>query len=64
MNESAYLNRLKAEQQKFALDALLRPTNRDGFEYGHRCGYIAGMEAAINMLLQLLKDERNDEPTL
>lgn len=53
-------NRLKAEQQKFALDALQRPQNRDAFEYGCRVGVIAGYDAAINLILQLLNEEKND----
>ena len=32
------LNRLKAEQQEFAVDALRRPQTRDTFEYGYRVG--------------------------
>lgn len=57
-------NRLKADQQSFALDALRRPQNRDAFEYGYRVGMIAGYEAAINTLLQLLKEEKEDDPDL
>lgn len=53
------LNRLKARQQSFALDALMRPQNRDAFEYGYRVGVVAGYEAAINVLLQLLDEEKN-----
>lgn len=53
------LNRLKAGQQSFALDALARPQNRDAFEYGYRVGVVAGYEAAINVLLQLLDEEKN-----
>ena len=53
------LNRLKASQQKFALDALMRPQNRDTFEYGYRVGIVAGYEASINVLLQLLDEEKN-----
>jgi len=53
------LNRLKANQQSFALDALTRPQNRDAFEYGYRVGVVAGYEAAIKVLLQLLDEEKN-----
>lgn len=58
------LNRLKADQQNFALDALRRPQTRDTFEYGYRVGMIAGYEAAINLLLQLLKEERDSDRDL
>lgn len=53
------LNRLKASQQAFALDALKRPQNRDTFEYGYRVGVVAGYDAAINVLLQVLDEEKN-----
>lgn len=57
--ESKLLNRLKAEQQQFAVDALKRPVDRDAFEYGYRVGMVAGYEAAINVLLKLLDEEKN-----
>lgn len=62
--ESHLLNRLKAEQQQFALDALKRPVNRDAFEYGYRVGMVAGYEAAIKALLEMLDDERNGDRDL
>ena len=57
-------NRLKADQQKFALEALRRPHERDTFEYGYRVGMVAGYEAAINLLLDLLKEEKDSDPDL
>lgn len=57
-------NRLKNDQQTFALDALRRPQTRDTFEYGYRVGMVAGYEAAINILLQLLKEEKDGDPDL
>jgi hypothetical protein len=57
--ESQLLNRLKAEQQSFAVDALRRPQTRDTFEYGYRVGMVAGYEAAIHVLLNLLDEEKN-----
>lgn len=57
--ESQLLNRLKTEQQTFAVDALRRPQTRDTFEYGYRVGMVAGYEAAINVLLNLLDQEKN-----
>ena len=62
--ESKLLNHLKAQQAQFALDALRRPQQRDAFEYGYRVGTVAGYEAAIDLLLQLLKEERDDDPDL
>lgn len=59
--ETDLLNRLKAEQQQFALDALKRPVSRDNFEYGYRVGVVAGYEAAVNALLDLVRKERDDD---
>jgi len=53
------LNRLKASQQTFALDALKRPQDRDAFEYGYRVGVVAGYDAAINVLLNILDEEKH-----
>ena len=52
------LNRLKAEQQQYALEALMRPIAKDAFEYGHRSGTVAGLEAAISILLTLINEEK------
>jgi len=62
--ENKLLNGLKAEQAQFALDALKRPQERDAFEYGYRVGTVAGYEAAINLLLRLLREERDDDNDL
>ena len=62
--ETQLLNRLKAEQQTFALEALKRPVERDAFEYGYRVGMVAGYEAAITALLTLLDEERNHDRDL
>ena len=64
MNVDQLFNRLKADQQSFALDALRRPQTRDAFEYGYRVGMVAGYEAAINVLLQLLKEEKDSDSDL
>ena len=58
------LNRLKSDQQKFALDALTRPHERTTFEYGSRVGVVAGYEAAVNVLLSLLDEEKNSDNDL
>ncbi len=58
------LNRLKSDQQKFALDALKRPQERNTFEYGYRVGVVAGYEAAVNVLLSLLDEEKNSDNDL
>lgn len=53
------LNRLKAEQQKYALEALRCPQAKDAYEYGHRCGTIAGIEMAINVLINTIDEQQN-----
>lgn len=62
--EDRLLARLKNDQQSFAIEALRRPVDRDAFEYGYRVGVVAGYEAAITALLQLLDDERHGERDL
>ena len=62
--EDRLLGKLKADQQAFALEALKRPVERDAFEYGYRVGMVAGYEAAIRTLLDLLDDERNGDRDL
>lgn len=62
--ETALLNRLKAEQAQFALEALKKPQNRDTFEYGYRVGVVAGYEAALDVLLNLLDEEKNSDSDL
>ena len=55
--ETKLLNRLKAEQQQYAVEALGRPQQRDAFEYGLRVGTFAGYEAAINVLIKIIDEE-------
>lgn len=62
--EDRLLGKLKADQQVFAFEALKRPVERDAFEYGYRVGMVAGYEAAIKVLLDLLDDERNGDRDL
>ena len=57
--ESKLLNLLKANQAEFALEALKRPQDRDTFEYGYRVGMVAGYEAAIDVLLNLIDEDEN-----
>lgn len=59
--ETLLLNRLKTAQQEFAFEALKRPQNRDAFEYGHRVGVVEGYEAAINLLLNLVNEDKYGE---
>lgn len=59
--ETKLLNRLKAEQQRFAVEALKRPQNRDAFEYGYRVGMVAGYEAAIDVLIKLIDEEQHGD---
>lgn len=59
--ETKLLNRLKAEQQRFAVEALKRPQNRDAFEYGYRVGMVAGYEAAVDVLIKLIDEEHHGD---
>jgi hypothetical protein len=62
--EAKLLNRLKAAQQDFAVDALRQPQTRDAFEYGYRVGIFAGYEAAIAVLLKILNEEQHSDNDL
>lgn len=59
--ETILLNRLKQAQQEFAVQAMRRPQGRDAFEYGVRVGTFAGYEAAIELLLKLVDEEKNGD---
>lgn len=58
------LNRLKAEQAQYALQSLRHPSTRDTFEYGYRAGIVGGLEKAIDTLLNLLEEDKNDDSEL
>tara|TARA_R110000822_G_scaffold129447_1_gene265598 strand:- start:135 stop:332 length:198 start_codon:yes stop_codon:yes gene_type:complete len=62
--ETLLLARLKTAQQEFALEALRRPQNRDAFEYGYRVGLVEGYEAAINVLINLISEDKYGERDL
>lgn len=64
MNEQLFLNRLKAEQQSYALQALSQPNLKTEFEYGYRSGVVAGLGKAEEILLSMLKDERDNDRDL
>lgn len=64
MIEQALLNRLKELQRSYALESLQKPNLRDAFEYGHRSGVIHGLEMAVELLINLVKEERDDDPDL
>jgi hypothetical protein len=58
------LSLLKTRQAEFALEALQKPQNRDAFEYGYRVGMVAGYEASIDILLNLLDEEKYSDNDL
>lgn len=62
--ESMLLNRLKAEQHKYALEAVTKPSDKTEWEYGYRVGVVAGYEAAISLLLKLVDEEKNSDNDL
>ena len=48
----------------FAVEALKKPQTRDAFEYGYRVGMVAGYEAAINVLLNLIDEDKHSDNDL
>ena len=57
MTETQILARLKDEQARYALQALKQPASKTEFEYGHRCGVVAGLDLAVATLLKMVEDE-------
>lgn len=58
MIEQKLLVRLKEAQREHAFGALQRPSQKDTFEYGHAVGVVAGYEMAINILLEIVNEEK------
>ncbi len=56
--ETHLLNTLKAKQQTYALEALKRPQPGTPLSTAS-AGTIAGLEAAIEVLLTLIDEEKN-----
>ena len=53
---SPLLQRLKDEQAQLAAEALAQPQNRDAFEYGRVVGMYSGLERAISVLLDTVRE--------
>jgi hypothetical protein len=53
------LSQLKDRQTEFSVEALKKPQTRDIFEYGYLVGTVAGLEEAINVLLNLIDEEKH-----
>lgn len=64
MIEQRLLVRLKEAQRDYASGALQRPSQKDLFEYGHTVGVIAGYEMAVNILLELINEEKYGDKDL
>ena len=62
--ETKLLNRLKTAQGEFAMESMKRPQNRDAFEYGYRVGLVEGYEAASNVLINLISEDKYGERDL
>tara|TARA_R110000803_G_scaffold73879_1_gene137815 strand:+ start:1163 stop:1360 length:198 start_codon:yes stop_codon:yes gene_type:complete len=58
------LSQLKDRQTEFSVEALKKPQTRDVFEYGYLVGTVAGLEEAINVLLNLLNEEKYSDNDL
>lgn len=54
------LIRLKTEQQELAASALRGPTARDAFEYGRMVGMYAGLERALELVLETIDEGEDD----
>lgn len=64
MNESLLLNRLKQAQAAYALEAVRKPSDKTEFEYGFRSGYVNGLEQAMTILLETMRDDHDRDNKL
>jgi hypothetical protein len=64
MIESVLLRRIKEEQHRYAVEALMHPNFRDSYEYGYHVGTVACYERVANLLLTILDEEKNGNPDL
>jgi hypothetical protein len=61
MRVEQFIQRIEAEQIKFARDALEKPSNRTEYGYGYAAGVYAGLKMAGDLLLNILAEkERKD----
>lgn len=58
------LHRLSIEQQAFALEALKRPGDKSEFEFGFRSGKVAGYDAALSIINNLIKEANSNDDKL
>ena len=58
--ETALLNRIKAEQAEYAVQALKQPGGKSEYDFGFRCGYLAGLDHALNTLFSMLDQHEKD----
>lgn len=54
MDAEKYIETLKREQAETALNALLKPRERDAFEYGLACGLAQAYERMLSLLEEQL----------
>ena len=59
--EEQILNSLKKQQERYAVEALRRPSDKTEFEYGFRSGYFHGLEDAVNILLEEVKKDHDND---
>lgn len=62
--ETRLLNRIKAAQAEYAIQALKLPGEKREFDFGFRCGYTAGLEAALSVLFELVEEDKRDDKDL
>ena len=56
MIESVLLSKIKEKQVEHAVQALKHPGQKDAYEFGYRVGVFQGLEQAICVLLDLVKE--------
>jgi hypothetical protein len=61
MDERKYLTALIDRQRELAIGAIEQPTGLDAYHYGYAAGVFRGMSAAIELLKQQLRDEKEKD---
>ena len=61
MDERKYITLLKTHRQQLADEGLHKPDQRTEFEYGRAVGVNHGLRLAEELLLNMLKDEKESD---
>ncbi len=61
MRDGVLIQRLKDAQHEAAFNRFASPQDRSQFEYGAGHGFILGLQAAIDLIVEMHQEERTKE---